>query len=66
MNDDELVEKMARAMSDTEWMQSRGVGTNPDNQPGTLLLSMARAALQVVKEAGWRPPQKPKLLADVS
>lgn len=58
MNDDELVEKIAAAM-----LACEGV---PGHWRPYIVTQAARAALQVVKEAGWRPPEKPKLLADVS
>lgn len=58
MGDDELVEKMAKAIA-----KQSGFTTAPGVKP---YFKHARAALQVFKDAGWTPPPKPKLLADVS
>lgn len=71
--DDEMVEKMARAMAEHGAARQ---GTGPDAPLWTwdklfdssqeYWRGKARAAIQAMIDAGWKRPEKPRLLADVS
>lgn len=63
----DLVEKVAMAMWDARELQFTPRLRVPySSRQDNSSLTMATAAIQTLIDEGWKPPEKPRLLADIS